>query len=683
MRFLTLLLAIVPPLVLLAAIAGGCGGESTAPIASITGDPPRASADGSPPVSADDPPRVSADDPPRARRETLEALRESVAAPRSAADGGGRAWLETEDGASPHAVAGRPGTWTIVYEAGPRGVAEGGYVRLTVSGFWGWSVPQVRAPQAPGYTTVETTAEGVVLETAARDWLDIVVTGRPLAEGEQVRIVYGAGPAGAMADRFAETGSRFWIGVDGDGDGISGLLVDSPSVTVAPGHAARLRVTLPSTARPGDEVRLRAAVLDGLGNRGVPFVGELRLSSETAGLRLPATVAFTAEDAGVKAVELEVVGEGAHRIQATLFPAGAAEDAEPVFTALSNPILVAERNARILWADLHGHSNLSDGTGTPDEFLRYARDVAGLDVVCLTDHDHWGMLALDQYPALWDEIRTATEAMHDPGSFVTILGYEWTSWIHGHRHVLYFEGEGKVLSSIDPAFETPAQLWDGLRGQKAMTFAHHSAGGPIATNWDYLPDPAIEPVTEITSVHGCSEALDAPHVIYSPLEGNFVRDVLDRGVRLGFVGSGDSHDGHPGFADIASGGQGSGLAAILAEDLTREGVYEALFARRCYATNGARIVLRAALNGHRMGETVPAPAADEEAILYLRVLPEAPLDYLDVVRRAGVVRREFPAETWHFEGTFAIPGLEKGEYVYVRAVQTDGGAAWSSPFFIE
>ena len=126
-----------------------------------------------------------------------------------------------------------------------------------------------------------------------------------------------------------------------------------------------------------------------------------------------------------------------------------------------------------------------------------------------------------------------------------------------------------------------------------MTFAHHSAGGPIATNWAYPPDPVLEPLTEVVSVHGSSEAADSPDLIYSPVPGNFVRDVLDRGFELGFVGSGDSHDGHPGLSQIASGT--GGLAAILSEDLTREGVLEALRARRTYATNGPRILLHASL----------------------------------------------------------------------------------------
>ena len=113
-------------------------------------------------------------------------------------------------------------------------------------------------------------------------------------------------------------------------------------------------------------------------------------------------------------------------------------------------------------------------------------------------------------PEIWAEIRRQTERFHEPGRFVTLLGYEWTSWLHGHRHVLYFEDRGEVLSSIDPAYETPAQLWQALRGRPALTFAHHSAGGPIATDWSYPPDPELEPVTEVVSVHGSSEAADTP-----------------------------------------------------------------------------------------------------------------------------------------------------------------------------
>jgi hypothetical protein len=347
--------------------------------------------------------------------------------------------------------------------------------------------------------------------------------------------------------------------------------------------------------------------------------------------------------------------------------------------AQSNPLVVLPQTPRLLWADLHGHSNFSDGSGTPEQYFRYARDVAALDAAVLTDHDHVGRGWLDESDAKWREIRRQVDAFHEPGRFVTLLGFEWTSWIYGHRHVLYFDADGRVISSADPASESPQQLWSALRGRRALTFAHHSAGGPIATDWSIPPDPELEPVTEIVSVHGSSEAGDTPRRVYAAVEGNFVRDVLQRGHRLGFVGSGDSHDGHPGLVHLGNSGSG-GLAAILADDLTRESIHAALRARRVYATNGPRILLQATLDGAPLGAAVPAAAAAKLAVL---VVGAAQLEHVDVIRGAAVAR-SIPGERRERIGfTETLADLRSGEFVYVRAVQVDGGAAWSSPFFVE
>jgi hypothetical protein len=629
------------------------------------------------------------------RPDLLESLRQDLAAERHPSDGGGRAWLEAEDGTPAAAVAGLPGRWTIVYEAGPLGIAEGGMIFLQVSPFWGWSTPQTQWPRSFGYTEVSTAAEGVELgaQTLGEQLLGIAVGGRALERGERVRIVYGAGEEGAVADRFAEHRSHFWIAVDGDGDGVRKILADSPAVDVAPGPPARLLLLLPSTARPGEAVRLTAAVVDALGNAGVDFAGRVRLAAGagSAAVDHPSGLDFTAADRGRLTVEVTPREPGVVRLEGE-GPWG--------LEAESNPVQVSLEGARILWGDLHNHSNYSDGSGQPEELFLYARDVAALDVVSVTDHDHWGMRFLDQRPDMWEEIKSLAERYDEPGRFVTLPGYEWTNWVHGHRHVLYFgdraaAGELRLFSSLDPEYETPQQLWAALRGRPAITVAHHSAGGPVSTDWSIPPDPELEPVTEIVSVHGSSEALDSPSLIYSPVPGNFVRDALDRGYRLGFVGSSDSHDGHPGLAHLAS--PTSGLVAILAEEATREAVYEALRRRRVYATSGPRIVLRAVFGGHPMGSEIPVGggdagvAADPPAVPEIRGVPAgtlvvqaiAPgdLSHVDVIRSGAVVQGVDCAGERRCSFGLEVPDLEAGEYLYVRVVQRDGGAAWSSPFF--
>ncbi len=651
---------------LLAALA--CREDEQAPAAAVPAGAPI------------DAPRAHPGDPPHALREQVERLREGRDAPRHPSDGAGRAWLLS----APEVRAGQLGRFEIAFEAGELGIATGGYVRLTVPPFWNWSDPQMAQPEAPGYTTVATEAPELALESFVADRGVVLaqVKGRAMAAGERVTFVYGAGEALAQADRFAERESPFWISVDGDGDGASSVLPDSPTVRVLPGSPAQLVLTLPSTARPGGEAALHVAVLDRFGNAGVDFEGTVDFPGVPEGVEAPPPIAFAPGDGGVRSATVRIRAAGVHRLLGRAMPAGAPADFEGLL-AESNPLEASESAPRILWGDLHGHSNLSDGTGTPEDYYAYARDVAGLDVAVLTDHDHWGMQHLDQHPALWERIQAATRAAHAPGSFVTLLGYEWTSWIHGHRHVLYFEDRGSVHSSLDEAGESPLDLWAALRaeGVPALTFAHHSAGGPIPTNWDIPPDPEFEPLTEIASVHGSSEALDAPGRIYSPVPGNFVRDALDRGYRFGFVGSGDGHDGHPGLTRLAA--PNGGLAAILSEENTRPAVLAALRGRRTYATNGPRIILRAALGDTRMGQSLPEPAPGETRLLFVHAVTTAPLRTVQVIR-SGAVAAELDCQgAWDYTGGVDLLELKRGEYVYVRAVQEDRGVAWSSPFYVE
>jgi hypothetical protein len=612
--------------------------------------------------------------PPTARLDIVEELKKDLEATRHPSDGGGSARLDADDETSSTATVSTPGRWAIRYEAGPLGVAEGGAVFLQVPPFWGWSTPQIEDERAPGFTEVTTDAVGVTLlpRTLGPQLLGIDVTGRPLLAGERIRIVYGAGSSGAIADRYAEHGSRFWVAVDGDGDGVRALVPDSPAVDVEPGPPSQLHLTLPTTARPGDTVRLTVAVLDPAGNAGCGVAGDVAFVDPPVGLDLPEHVTLEPGDAGHKTVTVIVREPGIYRLQGK----GPGD-----LSAESNPLEVSTSGPRILWGDLHGHSNFSDGTGLPRDYFRYARDVAALDVVALTDHDHWGMQFIDSHPKLWEEIRAQTRLFHEPGRFVTLLGYEWTSWIHGHRHVLYFSDEGEVHSSLDPKTDTPALLWKALSGQNALTFAHHSAGGPIPVNWSYAPDPLLEPVTEVVSVHGSSEAMDSPGRIYNPVPGNFVRDALDRGYRLGFVGSGDSHDGHPGNAHLAA--ATGGLAAILSEELTRTGVREALLARRVYATSGPRILLRVAVDGTRMGGVLRSEGSKGPHDLALRVVGTAPLGRVDVIQ-SGTVIDQIPGDgSRELSVARPLTGLAPGAYVYVRVVQEDGGLAWSSPIFVD
>ncbi len=606
------------------------------------------------PESPQEPPEAAP--PPTARTATYEQMRADAAAVRHASDGGGTLHWDEDPGPLP---VGSIATFAFRLEVGPAGIAEGGSIWVIPSPFWGWSPPQDVDPEAPGFVAF-TGPDGIAFETSRHDgMLCALVRGRALAAGAQVGVRYGP----ARTDRFAERAGGLWVAVDGDGDGIRQVLPHALRVETVAGPPEILVATLTSAAGPGDPVTLRIAVLDANGNAFRPAEVTLAVTADAA-LGLPESIDLSTSQDGTLAVPLRATGPGVYTV--TLEGPG-------TLRAESNPLVVRPGAQPILWGDLQIHSALSDGTGDPAELYRYARHVAGLDVAAVTDHDHWGMLFLDGIPALQATIAAATELAHRDGAFVTLHGYEWTSWLYGHRHVLFFETFHPWYSSLDPRYDHPTELWDALRGLPAITIPHHPAGGPIALDWSIPSDPEIEPVVEVASVHGQSESQSLPGAIYDAVSGTFVEAHL-AGQRLGLIGSTDGHDGHPGLSQLA-GGRG-GLAALEGATATRASVLETLRARRVYATNGPRIVLRFTAAGQPMGSELPAGTPAE---IEVRVVGTAPIDHVELVGRAGTIGSRIGDGGRALHATFTLDAPAAGDFAYVRVVQTDGGLAWSSP----
>ena len=638
------------------------------------------------------------------------AEREAVAHP---GDGGGRAWLERVDPIAPGSVADeagwRAGTeglerpavraasahrFEVIYEAGEQGVSIGGVVFLSPEIFWEWSRAQTVDPEGEGYVTAEVLRGSATLRPD-ESGTGFLVLGEPLEAGDRVRFVYGAGRPGARVDRYAERGAEILVFVDADGDGYRRILRDTPRLDVLP-HAARSLVAHgPAEVAPGEPIAIRIALVDGQGNRTrIIGAGNPRASEGPAGARVEVRALPTSSleiggvglrpidrwQDGTTTLDLQApTGEGVLRLRI--------EGRGPLegLVAEPPPIVVRATARRLVWGDLHGHTTLSDGTGRPRDYFRYAREVAGLDVVALTDHDHWGPRPLDEDPEAQRALFATTDDEERPGRFVTIPGYEWTSWLHGHRHVLWFDPAGsgstyEIHSAIDPETDRPDELWAALRGQHALTFAHHSAGEPVATNWRFRPDPELEPVTEIASVHGQSESPEMPSAVRGGIPGWFALDVLRAGYRLGFIGSGDSHDGHPGLTEIA-GGHG-GIAGLFVDRLDREGVRDALRRRQTFATNGIRPFFEVSIDGVAMGGTVVPGAAEATHRLRVRYEATAPIERVELVRSGRVAKVE-PSDPLSFDLDREIPALGPGEFHYVRVRQKNGGNAWSSPIFVD
>jgi hypothetical protein len=512
-------------------------------------------------------------------------------------------------------VAGALGTWRLVFTVGTRGIAPGGTIRIDTDSDSDWGWPQVEDPGAPEYLGLAVPV-GAEVTLRLRDHLGVLlrVSGRPLRPGEEVVLTYGdrsGGGPGSRSQTFCEARRCFWVEVDAQGSGSFTPVPDPPALEIIGGPAARLVMVGPSTVLVGEPFELRLKAEDAWGNPAGGYRG--RVALEAAGLSVPVAVAFAEDDGGVHVIAgCRAPAPGVYRITAA--------DAAAGLRGQSNPVVASrERPAHALyWGDPHGGQVVDPQK--IEAFFRHARDAAGIQFTGFQRNDE--VMSSEAY-ALQLQVE---QAFYEPGRFVPLPGFEWSGELAvGGHHNVFFRRFGQPMrrsshrgsldrSDVDTDLRHVRDLYQAYRQADVVIMPH--VGGVHADLTHH--DPTLEPVVEVTSTHGSFEW--------------FLRETLERRYMVGFVGGSDSYTGRPG--DDRPGHQlrryaKSGLAGVYAAELTLEGVLDAIKARRCYATTGARIIVRVSSDGHPMGaeyRTGASPRID------VAVHGTAPLERVEVYR---------------------------------------------------
>ncbi len=513
-------------------------------------------------------------------------------------------------------VAGSHGTWKLTYTAGLKGVAPGGRIRVYTESDTDWGIPQFQDPAGADYMTVEAPEKarvGVLTQSVTS--LVVLVRGQGLKPGEKVILTYGdrsGGGPGSRAQTFLEAKHFFWVAVDADGSSAYTRLPDPPCVSIVGGPADQLVVIAPSTASVGNPFRLMVKAEDAWGNPSAEYTGTVELLAD--GVEIPEqSLRFDRGHNGVRWIEGCAPSQpGVYRITAT--------DTRSKLEAQSNPIVCGEQPEPygLYWGDYHGGQVAM--AGKISDFFRYARDVAAIQFASYQRNDH----AVSKSD--WELQQRAECEFHQPGRFIAIPGFEWSPPTRaGGHHNVYFRRHNQPIrrsshlavqnqSDIDTDLPYITDLYRTYRNTDTVITPH--VGGEHADLTHH--EPALEPAVEVTSTHGSFEW--------------FLQETLEHRYKLGFFGGSDSHTGRPG--DDRPGHQHrryakAGLAAVYATEVSLKAFLEALKARRCYATTGARIVLRTEADGHPMGSE---PTTDSPPEISASVIGTAPLESVELFR---------------------------------------------------
>jgi len=595
-------------------------------------------------------------------------------------------------------VAGSANSWILTYFTGEKGLKKGGSIRVTIP--HGFTSPQIDEFQKDGFVTVDCPGRNVSLSLklvskifcayepesghsgAFGKNLFVLLEQGELLPGERIELIFGNieyyggetwGPKPPKAPELSGT-HEFTVAVDPDGSRAAPLtgyylLEKSPLVKVLPDEPERLIPVVPSNVEPGEKITMHLIAVDRYLNPVEQPNGDYLIEGDGEQKRL------ACHQGKIELTPLKPGREfSAYRVSRVN---------ETRLSGLSNAVKCGKYmdGQNLYWGDIHAHTIYSDGLGTPEELLTFARETTRLDFAAVTDHDDIGpYLSREE----WEDTRRVISSFNRPGEFVAFLGYEYRSEL-ADMNVYYPGDHGPLMCGKAAEWDNPCKILPALKKYKAMIIPHQHFGA----DWRGV-DPAVYRVMEIYSQHGNAEYPGCPRQIpylskqlQKSSAGNLkatFQEALAMGLKLGVTAGSDSHSGRPGLSNWTRVGRtyNGGLTAVFAGKKTREDIWKALYERHCYGTTGPRIYLEFSLNGHPMGSELQA---DKRELNIYCIAASAPAS-IEVIKNNRVfktIRKSGP------ECSVSIyDGPEKKEdFYYLRLIQNDGEMAWSSPIWVQ
>lgn len=284
----------------------------------------------------------------------------------------------------------------------------------------------------------------------------------------------------------------------------------------------------------------------------------------------------------------------------------------------------------VFFGNLHSHTSYSDGSGTPREAYTYARDIARIHFLALTEHNHAEAVGNDGIgiatnPALYkgagsDSLISAARAMTENARFIALYGQEFST-ISSGNHVNVFD-VGEVINVEKGRFDLLLDFLLGNRdssGQPAVMMFNHPEDSLTLQSKEYgLDDFGGDTnrwISKIGTHARLIQLINGPGMNSStgaasarPKEEAYMK-FLNLGYKLAPTADQDNHKKNWGNATNAR------TAAIMTT-LTKTNLINALRSRHVYATEDPNLSVVFKINNRLTGDVAPLPAAGELSISY-------------------------------------------------------------------
>src|SRR5450830_349653 len=330
-------------------------------------------------------------------------------------------------------------------------------------------------------------------------------------------------------------------------------------------------------------------------------------------------------------------------------------------------------NYNIYFGGMHSHTNLSDGTGTPQQAYDSAK-AAGADFMAVTDHSNWfdGDSAtvaanLAGGPSTeWATLKAAADANNVPGTFVGIAGYEMT-WSGGPGHINTFNTVGYDTRTHTAMTLTAYYAQLALYPQSISQLNH--PGTTFGTfddfaHWTAEADAVVN-LVEVGNGEGVVHQAG-----YFP-SYQYYQMALDKGWHVAPSNNQDNHKGNWMSANDAR-------TVVLAPELTRDAIFEAIRQKRVYATEDKDLRVTYYLNGAVMGSSLDNPSTLDFSITFGDAETTDIITKVSVIANGGVVVASTNPNANQGTWNFTMP-TDPYSFYYVRIDQADTDVAVTAP----
>ena len=361
---------------------------------------------------------------------------------------------------------------------------------------------------------------------------------------------------------------------------------------------------------------------------------------------------------------------------------------------------IGEATFQRYFGQLHSHTQYSDGAGSLDSALAYVKalpDNANVDFVAFTDHSNYfdsknnpnveaalydTSLVKDSDPShSWATYKNTVAAFNaaNVGKMVAIAGFEMT-WSGGPGHINTFNTPGIVSrnnttlnnKTKDAGLQAYYKLLSQTEGVDSISQFNHPGttfGNFIDFGyWDAVVDTRMYMV-EVGNGEGQIGAGG-----YYPSYEQYIM-ALDKGWHVAPTNNQDNHKGRWGNANDAR-------DVILTDDFTEDGIYDALRARRMYATEDKNLELDYTVNGNMMGSIIDVPEKLNFEISFNDPDRTDSIAKVELVVNSGKVAYTWDSAADLAKGSVSVELAPEYTYYFVRVTEGDGDLAVTAPVWV-